>query len=283
VYSGDTNFNAGTGTLFQTVTPAALSITANDASKTYGQTPSFAGNAFTAAGLVNGNAIASVTETSTGSAPATPPGSDPIDPSAAVFSAGLSSNYMISYFSGTLTVNPAQLTITANNASKGYGQIVTFADNAFTATGLAPGDTIASVTETSTGSAAAAPLGTDPIVPSAAVFSAGTSTDYIITYSSGTLTVNPASLTITANDASKTYGQTGTFAGNAFTITGLVNNDSVASVTETSSGSLATAPAGTYDIVPALRPSRRAPAATTRLPISAHAHRRYSRPDDHGQ
>ena len=64
------------------------------------------------------------------------------------------------------------------------------------------------MTETSAGSAATAAVGTYPIVPSAAAFSAGLSSNYTITYANGTLTVNPAALTITANNASKTYGQT---------------------------------------------------------------------------
>ena len=51
--------------------------------------------------------------------------------------------------------------------------------------------------------------------------------NYTITYANGTLTVNPAALTITANNASKTYGQTVTFAGTEFTTSGLVNGDTV--------------------------------------------------------
>ena len=100
--------HASTGTLTQTVNPAALAITANNASKTYGQTASFAGTAFTASGLVNGDTVSSVTETSTGSGPTAAVGTDPIVPSAATFSAGLSSNYTITYANGTLTVNPAR-------------------------------------------------------------------------------------------------------------------------------------------------------------------------------
>ena len=86
------------------------------------------------------------------------------------------------------------MTITANNASKTYGQTAIFAGTAFTASGLVNGDTVSSVTETSTGSAATAAVGTYPIVPSAATFSAGLSSNYTITYANGTLTVNPAAL-----------------------------------------------------------------------------------------
>ena len=46
------------------------------------------------------------------------------------------SNYTISYVTGTLTVNPATLTITANNDSKTYGTLKTFSGTAFTQTGL---------------------------------------------------------------------------------------------------------------------------------------------------
>ena len=98
----------GNGTLTQTVNPAALTITANNASKTYGQTATFAGTAFTTSGLVNGDTVSSVTETSTGSAATAAVGTYTIVPSAATFSAGLSSNYTITYANGTLTVNPAR-------------------------------------------------------------------------------------------------------------------------------------------------------------------------------
>ena len=197
------------GTL--TINPAALTITANDASKTYGQTASFPGTAFTASGLVNGDTVSGVTETSTGSGPTAAVGTDPIVPSAATFSAGLSSNYTITYANGTLTINPAALTITANDVSKTYGQAASFAATAFTVSGLVNGDTISGVTETSDGLGPTAAVGTDAIVPGAVTFSAGLSSNYAVTYANGTLTVNPAALTITANDATKTYGQAASF------------------------------------------------------------------------
>src|ERR1051325_11241022 len=116
------------------------------------------------------------------------------------------------------------------------------------------GDTVASVTLTSTGAAATAAVqaGGYPIVPSAAV---GTGLgNYSISYVNGTLTVTARGLTITANDRSKQYGDTATFLGTDFS-TGagqLVNGDTVASVTLTSTGAAATAAvqAGGYPIVP---------------------------------
>ena len=148
--------------------PAPLTITANNDSKTYGTLKTFSGTAFTETGLVNGDTITGVTETSTGAAASATVGTYPIVPSAATGN-GLS-NYTISYVNGTLTVNPATLTITANNDSKTYGTLKTFSGTAFTETGLvtANGDTITGVTETSTGAAASATVGTYTIVPSAA-------------------------------------------------------------------------------------------------------------------
>ncbi len=140
-----------------------------------------------------------------------------------------------------LTINPATLTITANNDSKTYGTLKTISGTAFTETGLvtANGDTITGVTETSTGAPVSATVGTYNIVPSAAV---GTGlSNYTIGYVNGKMTVNPATLTITANSTSKTYGQAITFAGSEFTATGLVNGNAVTSVTLTSSGAVATA------------------------------------------
>ena len=49
-----------------TVEPAALTITADSTSKTYGQTVTLIGTEFTESGLVNGDTISGVTLTSTG-------------------------------------------------------------------------------------------------------------------------------------------------------------------------------------------------------------------------
>ncbi|MFT3893179.1 MAG: sortase [Anaerolineales bacterium] len=235
-----------------TVNPIALSITANNLSKNYGTTVTFAGTEFSTVGLVGTDTVTSVTLTSAGAAAtATVAGSPyPIIPSAAV-GTGLG-NYTITYNNGSLTVNTATLTITADNISKNYGDVVIFAGTEFTTTGLVGTDTVTSVTLTSAGTAAAATVAGSPyaIVPSAAI---GTGlSNYTISYVNGSLTVNPITLTITANNISKNYGATVTFAGSEFTTSGLIGTDTVASVTLTSAGAAATATvAGSpYAIVP---------------------------------
>ena len=89
-----------------TVNPAALTITANSRTKTYGQAVTFAGTEFTASGLANSDSVSSVTLASSGVAATAAVAGSPykIVPSAAV-GTGLP-NYTISYVSGNLTVNP---------------------------------------------------------------------------------------------------------------------------------------------------------------------------------
>ena len=72
------------------------------------------------------------------------------------------------------------------------------------------GDTVTSVSLSSAGAAATAAVGSYNIVPSAAVGS-GLS-NYTINYLNGALTVGPKVLDITADNQSKTYGATFTFA-----------------------------------------------------------------------
>ncbi|WP_431859162.1 GLUG motif-containing protein [Azospirillum sp.] len=226
------------GNVEQTVTPAALTVTADAARKTYGDTPTLSG--FTAAGLKNGDSVAGVTLASTGTAATAGVGDYSIAASSAQGS-GLS-NYTITYTGGTLTVDPAMLTVTADAVRKTYGDTATL--SGFTATGLKNSDSVTGVTLSGTGTEATAGVGSYAITASNAVGS-GLS-NYAITYAEGRLTVTPAALTITADAARKTYGDTATLTG--FTATGLKNGDSVSSVSLSSAGTAATAGVGSYGI-----------------------------------
>ena len=128
--------NASASTV-ASITPAALIVTAANASKVYGQTPVL--SAFTYAGTQNGETVGNVTETSIGAA-ATAPVAGPyaIVPSAAGGGTFTPSNYTITYVNGALAVTPAPLTITAMDASKVYGQTPTL--SAFTSTALQNGE-----------------------------------------------------------------------------------------------------------------------------------------------
>ena len=172
-----------------TVSPAPLTITPTAGeSMTYGGTvPALT---YTYTGLVNGDTSA----TFSGGLATTATSSSSVGGYAITQGTlAATGNYTIGTFNaGTLTVNAAPLTITANNDSKTYGTLKTFSGTAFTEIGLvtANGDTITGVTETSTGAPASAKVGTYNIVPSAAT---GTGLgNYTIGYVNGTLTVNPA-------------------------------------------------------------------------------------------
>ena len=235
-----------------TVDAAALTITADNTSKTYGHTVTFTGTEFTESGLVNGDTITGATLTSAGALSGAPVDGSPytIVQSGAV-GTGLG-NYTISYVNGSLTVGATTLSITADSMSKTYGQTVTFSGTEFTESGLMNGDTITGVSLTSGGAVTRASVSGSPyaIVPSGAT---GTGLgSYSISYIDGGLTIDAAALTVTADSTSKTYGQTVTFPETEFTESGLVNGDTITGVTLTSVGSAATAPvAGSpYAIVP---------------------------------
>jgi hypothetical protein len=100
----------GKATNFSTVTvsKAALTVTANNTNKVYGQNLSFAGTEFTSSGLVSGDSVTSVTLASAGAISSAPAGSYAITVTNAV-GVGLA-NYLISYVSGTLTVSNTTVT-----------------------------------------------------------------------------------------------------------------------------------------------------------------------------
>ena len=145
--------------------------------------------------------------------------------------------------------NPGSVDSHANNASKTYGDTYTFDTTTpstdFLVTGtLYNGDTVDSVTLSSAGAVATAmfvaPGPTYPIAVSAA---SGTGLgNYMISYTPGTLTISQASLSVAANNASKPYGDVYTFdtttPSTDFSVTGLKNSDTVASVTLNSTGAV---------------------------------------------
>ena len=228
------------------IAKAPLSIVGTSAQRAYGApNPTFTA---TLSGFVNGEtaAVLSGALSVTSSAGiASPVGSYPIVPS------GLTSgNYSMNYTNGSLTVTPAWLAVTANSTNKVYGYNLVLAGTEFTATGLLNSDTITNVTLSSLGAGAGAGLGNYSV---AATNAAGSGLgNYTISYTNGVLTVTPASLTVTANSASKTYGQTVTFAGTEFSATGLLNSDTVTNVALASGGAAATAAVGSYSIVPSV-------------------------------
>jgi filamentous hemagglutinin family protein len=239
-----------------TVTPVALTVTANDQVKAYGGSPFlFTGTEFTSSGLKNGDTIASVNLSSPAQLPAAPVGTYPISVSGATGPGFAASNYTITYVPGNFTVNPAGVTlvITANNITKTYGTAITFNGTEFTSTGLQNGETIGSVTLASAGAAATAPVAASPYVIFVTAATGGTFNpgNYTINYVNGALTVNPAPLTIRADDKTRLPNT----PNPVFTATysGLQNGETPSALAGTlvfNTTATASSPPGSYAIVP---------------------------------
>jgi photosystem II stability/assembly factor-like uncharacterized protein len=98
----------------------------------------------------------------------------------------------------SITINQAPLSVTAANASRLYGS----PNPAFTGSivGIKNGDNITATYATT--ATQSSPVGTYPIVPTL-VDPDNKLGNYVVTSTNGTLTINPAPLTITAQDATK--------------------------------------------------------------------------------
>src|ERR1019366_646871 len=101
-----------------TVTAKALTVTANNRSKTYGQTVTFVGTEFTTSGLVNSDTVTSAMLTSSGAVATAPIAGSPYDIVASAAAGSGLANYTITYINGSLEVDQKALTVTANSTSK---------------------------------------------------------------------------------------------------------------------------------------------------------------------
>lgn len=165
---------------------ANLTVTANNANKTYDGLAFSGGNGVTYSGFVNGESESVLVGTLSYDGTA----QDAINAGTYVLSAsGLSAdNYALSYTDGSLIIDKAALTIAANDASKVAGQSILL--NGYTANGLLSDDSVASVNLSSAGEPTSAAAGNYAIIASDAV---GTGLgNYAITYQDGTLQVIPA-------------------------------------------------------------------------------------------
>ncbi|WP_291935044.1 filamentous hemagglutinin N-terminal domain-containing protein [Limnohabitans sp.] len=104
--NGGNNYSVSVLTAPGTISPAPLTITAQDVSKVYGQTPVLSG--FDASALVNGETVGSVTLTSAGQVATASVAGSPyaIVPSNATGGTFTPGNYTISYVNGALAVTP---------------------------------------------------------------------------------------------------------------------------------------------------------------------------------
>lgn len=172
------------------ITPAPLTITATDQTKTYGRLFPFTGTEFSNTALYYDDTLTGVTLTSAGAAPRSVVGTYAIAASGATGD-GLS-NYDITYVDGLMTVDPALLTITANDLLKLFGDAVSFAGTEISVSGLLPWDRVDRAELSSAGAAAEASVAGSPYAITATDASGAGLSNYNITYLPGTLTVRSA-------------------------------------------------------------------------------------------
>jgi hypothetical protein len=234
------------GTL--TITKAVLTVTPNSVSKVYGRanpalTVAYSGFLGTDTSSVVHGAAALTTTAVTSSGV----GSYQITATVGTLSA---TNYTFTIAgSGTLIVNSAILTVIANNKTATYGAALpAFTDSI---TGFVNGDSAATVVtgtaSLTTTAVQGSPVGTDIITAAIGSLSA---VNYTFAFTNGTLTIDPAHLTVAAVDVSAIYGAPlPTFTYN---ITGFVNGDSAATAVGGAPLLTTTAvqgsPTGTYTI-----------------------------------
>ena len=185
--SGLTNYTIGYVNGSLTITPAPLTITGDTSSSLY--TSNLQTNTFTTSGLLGSDSVTSVATLASGTNVGTY-----ADNLTSATGSGLT-NYTIGYVNGSLTITPAPLTITGDTSSSLYTS--NLQTNTFTTSGLLGSDSVTSVATLASGTN----VGTYADNLTSATGSG--LTNYTIGYVNGSLTITPAPLTITANDASR--------------------------------------------------------------------------------
>jgi hypothetical protein len=242
-------FSYVNGTL--TITKAGLTVTAQNTSRPYGTTnPIF--NA-TIVGLVNGDSVTA--NLSSSATISDPPGQYGItvqltDPE------GVLGNYNVNLIGGILTITQAQLIGQVQNATRPYGQANPA--NSVVYTGFVNDDnsnSLSGAVTYSTLDSQSNPVGVNTPVGNYTINVANgqTSPDYSIQYNSGTLSITPVALTVTANSTSRYYGATNPTL--TATITGFVNDDTsnvVSGSASLTTTAVSNSPVGSYPITAAL-------------------------------
>ncbi len=244
--AGNANYLPSSQQISITVNQAVLTVTANNASMTYGGSlPTFSASY---SGFVNGDGQGvlsgspSLTTTATSSSPVGP---YTITAAQGTLSAA---NYTFTFVNGTLTINPALLTVTANSNSMIYGGGVPALT--YTMTGFVLGQSQGTATTgqpaESTAASSSSPVGVYAINISQGTLAAA---NYTFTFVNGTMTIGPATLTVTANNMTITEGsQLPTFTAS---YSGFVNGDNQGVLTGSpafSTDAPQNPPVGTYNI-----------------------------------
>ncbi len=243
-------FQFANGTL--TVAPAVLKVTGYNYSRYY-RAPLPSSYSYSISGFVNGDTqsvIGGAPSITTTAVQGSPAGTYPIQLTPGTLTA---SNYTFTLVNGTLTITgQAVLTVTAYNYTRTYGTALPGAFQ-YTLSGFVGGDTASVVSgapSITTTAVQGSPAGSYAISPALGTLT--TSGNYTFAFVSGTLTIAPAVLKVTAYSYARIYGAPlpGTFA---YSIAGFVNGDTqsvVGGAPSIASSAVQGSPVGSYPITP---------------------------------
>jgi hypothetical protein len=241
-------FSFTNGTL--TVATAAITVTADNQSRTYGATNPPLTATYT--GFINGDTVAVITgqpSLSVGANTNSPAGSYTITVGTGTLIA--TTNYAFIFVNGSLNVLPASLTVSADNQSRTYGAtnpVLTSTYSGFVNGESLTNSDVAGAPSLETVADTTSPVGMYDITNSLGSL---TSTNYAFAFTNGTLTVAAAVITVSADNQGRVYGAinpplTGSVAG-------LQNGDLITSVFQTTADT--NSPVGAYPITPTLQDS----------------------------
>ncbi|WP_125593175.1 MBG domain-containing protein [Companilactobacillus baiquanensis] len=184
-----------------TVNPKDITVTAADSGKTYGEADpaEYTLTGDSADGLVTGDTLADL-----GVELSRVPGEDADEYK--ISGTAADSNYRVTVIDGTFTINPKQITVTAANDTKVYGQKdPTFTLSADSASQLVNNDKLTDLTLNLT-SNSSGDVGEYKISGTAE------NSNYIIKVTPGTFTITPASADIKIEPTEVVYGSTPVFS-----------------------------------------------------------------------
>ena len=219
-YAGNDSYNQRSQEVDFSISPKSITITAKSQTVTYG-TSITNGTGQVTASLASGDSLTAITLTPSTSNVTT---SGTITPSSATIKNGstdVTANYTIAYNKGTLTINKASLTVTAKPKTITYGSAP--ANDGVTYSGFKGSDSASSLNGTlaySYNYSQYGNVGSYTITPSGL-----TSSNYNITFATGTLTVNQKVVGLTWTNTSLTYN--GSAQKPTATATGTVNSDEI--------------------------------------------------------
>jgi hypothetical protein len=239
--AGTSNYNAATATRTFAVSKATLTATTDNKTRVYGD----ANPAFTVSysGFVNGDTKYELAAQPTGSTTAT--ATSNVGDYSIPLSNITDANYALVYRSGIMSITQAPLMVTAQAASKIYGD----ANPTFTLnySGFKNNETSAVLTSlpgASTVAKTMSNVGTYDII-----VGGGTATNYTLSYTNGVFTIGKNQLKIYATDVTRFYGDANpTFTMN---ITGYKGSDDISALTAlptANCSAFATSAVGTYNI-----------------------------------